>query len=80
MDTYGLEMLEEVFRKAEASDFLTGKSKEKWRASFDWILNETNFIKILEGNYDNKKPPRKEAERNKTDYSQIYRKQATDSG
>ena len=32
-----------------------GKNKNNWNANFDWILNENNMVKILEGNYDNQK-------------------------
>ena len=47
--------IEEVFKKTEASDFLRGE-KNSWRASFDWLFeNSTNWVKILEGNYDNRK-------------------------
>jgi hypothetical protein len=42
------------FEKVKASDFLTGKSSS-WKCNFDWVLNENNRTKILEGNYDNKK-------------------------
>ena len=43
-----------AFQKAEASDFFTGR-KGDWNGSFDWIMkSETNIVKILEGNYDNK--------------------------
>lgn len=39
--------------KVSASEFLSGRSG-KWAngATFDWLLNETNFTKVLEGNYD----------------------------
>lgn len=49
---YSIEQIYEVFRKVERSNFLKGKNERKWRANFDWIMKETNFIKILEGNYD----------------------------
>lgn len=46
-----------AFQKAEASDFCTnrnGKSETQW-CNFDWIMrSETNLLKLLEGNYDNK--------------------------
>lgn len=43
----------ELFRRAEASDFISGRSG-KWKgASFDWIIKKANLVKILEGNYDN---------------------------
>lgn len=42
-----------VLEKIKLSDLLLGKTG-KWRVSFDWILeNQSNYIKILEGNYDN---------------------------
>ena len=42
---------ENLFRKAEASDYLTGKVGS-WRADFDWVLKDDNPLKILEGKYD----------------------------
>lgn len=44
----------EVFKKAGKSDFLCGINPKAWKADFDWIFNPTNFLKILEGKYDNK--------------------------
>lgn len=47
-----LRVFEKVFCKAEASDFLSGRN-EKWTScNFDWLMNENNMIKVLEGNYD----------------------------
>jgi len=46
-----------ICKRIQNSQFLTGHSPQGWRASFDWILNETNFTKIIEGNYDNKEAP-----------------------
>ena len=46
------EQFETAFRKAQASKFLTGKNKNNWRANFDWLMNATNFAKVLDGNYD----------------------------
>lgn len=51
----GAEGFEVLFRKTEASDFLSGRSS-KWRASFDWILKKSNLVRIMEGNYDNSAP------------------------
>lgn len=50
---YSMEQIEKVFTLAEASDFLKGVNG-KWNATFDWLMNENNFIKVLEGNYNNK--------------------------
>ena len=54
LNSYTIEDIHEVFRKAEASDFLKGKNNSNWQANFDWILKDANMAKILDGNYDNK--------------------------
>ena len=56
----GKEGLTELFQKTAASDFLCGK-KGGWKASFDWIMKPENLAKIIEGNFDNAKPPEPEA-------------------
>lgn len=48
---YGLETIEEGFKKAEASKFLK-EGNGTWNgANFDWLINKQNFAKVLEGNY-----------------------------
>jgi hypothetical protein len=42
---------EELFKKVGNSEFLT---KEWNRCNFDWCLKPSNYVKIIEGNYDNK--------------------------
>lgn len=49
---FTVEQFTSVFKKAEASKFLTGKNKNNWRANFDWLMNATNLAKVLDGNYD----------------------------
>ena len=49
---------EEVFRKTEASSFLTGGNDRNWQASFDWLIKDANMAKVLDGNYD-ERPERK---------------------
>lgn len=46
--------MRELFRMAQESDFLTGRSGKWGKCSFDWIVNKKNALKILEGNYSNK--------------------------
>lgn len=48
-----IEVLQSLFQLVQDSDFLTGRSG-KWRTSFDWIIESSNAIKVLEGNYSNK--------------------------
>lgn len=48
------EILAECFRKISESDFCNGATG-KWTATFDWFFeNEKNWLKVLEGNYDNR--------------------------
>lgn len=54
---HGVESLEKVFRAAANSDFMNGKNNRGWVADFDWIINPTNYVKILEGKYNNKTQP-----------------------
>lgn len=51
---YNLKDFERLFKKAESSNFLKGKIKCDWRATFDWLINDTNMAKVLDGNYDNR--------------------------
>jgi hypothetical protein len=44
---------EEYFALVEASDFLCGRSTA-WKANFDWVLENRNFAKVVDGNYTNK--------------------------
>ena len=47
-------ILAECFKKIGDSDFCNG-STGKWCATFDWFFsNEKNWMKVLEGNYDNR--------------------------
>lgn len=54
LNTYSFEDIKTVFEKAEASDFLKGKNDRNWQANFDWLMKDSNFAKVLDGNYDNK--------------------------
>lgn len=66
---HGIETVMAVIKRASASDFLNGKSKQGWKANFDWVFKPDKFINILEGNHDNKSgyyenpaPPQKQKE------------------
>lgn len=52
-----LDIFRRLFRKAGQSDFLLGKVTG-WRASLDWLMEERNFAKVLNGVYDNRSDPR----------------------
>jgi len=46
--------------RIESSDFLSGRDNG-WRCGIDWALKPANFTKIIEGNYDQRKPAYKGA-------------------
>jgi hypothetical protein len=52
----GIEFYREYFSRVQSSDFLKGKNDRNWMADFDWLMNEQNMAKVLEGRYDNRKP------------------------
>jgi predicted phage replisome organizer len=54
LNTYSVSDFEELFKKAEASDFLKGNNGRNWTATFDWLIKDGNMAKVLEGNYDNR--------------------------
>ena len=52
LKTFTLEEIKEGFRKAEESPFLKGDNDRKWKADFDFLTNQNNLTKVLEGKYD----------------------------
>lgn len=48
----GIAHFKAFFERVKRSDFLTGR-KTDWRADFDWLIKAANFLKTLEGKYDN---------------------------
>ena len=52
---FDLELLENIFKSMEKSKFLRGDNKNGWKANFDWVFdNPKNWVKIAEGNYNDK--------------------------
>ena len=54
MKKYTLDDFRKVFEKAEKSSFLRGDNERGFRASLDWLINEGNMAKVLDGNYDDR--------------------------
>lgn len=50
---YGKEAVAEVIRKAARSNFLNGGGSKGFKVDFTWIVRPENFLKILEGKFDN---------------------------
>ena len=53
LKSYSLDDFKTLFDNAEASSFLKG-TEGGWKASFDWLIKESNMLKVLEGNYADK--------------------------
>ena len=51
---YSAEEVLQAMKKVHTSSFLQGNNKTGWQISFDWFINKSNFLKVLEGNYDDK--------------------------
>lgn len=56
INDYGLEKIEQAIELIPKSDYLLGKTKTRTESvSFDWFIKPDNFIKVLEGGYNNHK-------------------------
>lgn len=53
LEENGVQSLAVVMKNVSESAFLQGKNDHGWRADFDWIFRPANYLKILEGNYNN---------------------------
>jgi uncharacterized protein YdaU (DUF1376 family) len=51
-DAGGADGWDVALAKAEASPFLTGQTSKPFTASFDFLTKQSNFTKLMEGNYD----------------------------
>lgn len=55
---YGFNRVMDALSKINDSDFLKGCNDRKFKADIDWVFNPNNFVKILEGKYNNRQPKR----------------------
>lgn len=68
-----ISVFKEVFEKAQASDFLSGRSGKWTNCNFDWLINSNNMLKVLEGTYDNRAAPEND-QSNVIDYYEAAKK------
>lgn len=47
-----------LFHRVARSSFLNGANGRNWSASFDWVIKKDNFLKALEGNYEDREGSR----------------------
>ncbi|MBT9167753.1 MAG: hypothetical protein DDT19_01093 [Syntrophomonadaceae bacterium] len=67
-----IEVFKTLFKKAEASDFISGRSGQWTACSLDWLMIESNMLKVLEGNYDNRNSSTKGGQPGGRDFSDLY--------
>lgn len=51
LEEHGLDNVLSAIAQVGQSDFLCGSGNRGFRASFDWLMKPSNFVKVLEGNY-----------------------------
>ena len=54
LNTYTVEDFKRLFEMAESSSFLKGQNNRNWSATFDWLIQDGNMAKVLDGNYADK--------------------------
>lgn len=62
LEQFGEEKVIQAVDKVKQSDFLQGKTDTRFSLNFNWFINPNNFVKVLEGKYDerhDKKPATK---------------------
>lgn len=55
VNEYGQEKVLQAIEKIKQSSFLQGKNNRGWTITFEWFVRPNNFVKVLEGNYTDKK-------------------------
>lgn len=55
INEYGSDKILEAINKIKQSPFLLGQNNSGWTITFEWFVRPNNFIKVLEGNYIDKK-------------------------
>lgn len=51
---HGKDTFARMIRIASTNDFLNGKNDRGWIANYDWLVNPSNFVKVIEGNYSSR--------------------------
>lgn len=54
IEEFGEDNVLRAIENITRSDFLKGHNNRGWNIDFDWFIRPNNFIKVLEGNYENK--------------------------
>ena len=54
LKVYTPDDFKKMFEMAEASSFLKGANSRNWSATFDWLINDSNMAKVLDGSYQDR--------------------------
>lgn len=54
LQDYGVCDVLQAIENASNSNFLRGQNNNNWVITFDWFVKPNNFLKVLEGNYNNR--------------------------
>ena len=65
----GVDKVLEAIERIKKSSFLQGQSKKGRIITFDWFVKPTNFLKVLEGNYDDHEEQTKEQRYQRSEYT-----------
>lgn len=52
---FGIASFEEMVQAVARSSFLKGQNRRGFKATFDWMIKQSNYQKIIEGNYEDNK-------------------------
>lgn len=55
LKSFTIDDFNKLFKKVQESKFLNGDNDKGWRANFDWLIEESNMLKVLEGYYEDRK-------------------------
>lgn len=54
---HGLDAIFQAIDNVGKSSFLKGQNSKGWTVTFEWFVKPNNFVKVLEGNYDDHDEP-----------------------
>ena len=52
---HGIDNVLTAIERIRTSDFLRGQNRNGWVITLDWFVKPNNFVKVLDGNFDNHK-------------------------
>ena len=69
----GVETVLKAVENIRRSSFLQGQNNRGWTITFDWFVKPNNFIKVLEGQYDDRKTNTDQRNTASIDFTEILR-------